>query len=678
MQSADPVSCGQNITFTNQSITTALASSVTQSIYLDGAWTASANVTASTDTTNKKQGSNAASLAIASGFTTGKVAYYATGTLDLSAYQQISFWIRSSAALAASVLRVDLCSDTAGATPVNSFTIDQALVAGIYACFTYDNGSALGSSIKSIALTALSDPATPTILIDNVIACLAPSNALALTLNSLIGKNDGVWYPIKSIVGTAVIIDNNVNSLAGAGRGYWGITGSYALYKRECITLTTATAATTVLQNYAGAAGSSGNVVTISGGWDTTDMSTQPGETWVDARNGAGNLFGAFTNRAFITTEKFYFVRGNAFATFNAGNDNHTIQYCGTVAGTASPSFNPISGMNDFTATDIFCNNNGTIGIGTAANATNAALTYSRVKSWNNGGIGFNSAVGTAFAQGYKEISDIECANNGGAQGFLLQNPCKLINNIRAYDNAATSGNAGIDLRKQNFCAFNLIASGHSTSGAGGIITDADNPRLVNVTTRSNANGFLAGGAGSFLNSRANLYYWTSTSDTNKVGYPSSNANQGIVQSTYEAGATGSFIYSTYGTISNDVSVTHSGTYSWKYAPGSTTQATSSAPLSNQIGRFACKANNTITIKYWSQYSSANITGNFRIVGGTFPGSTPGTDITATLSGGTSTWAQYTLSATPTENCVIEVLFESYITSGSGHFCYVDGLVEVD
>lgn len=678
MQSSDPVSCGQNITLTNQSITTALASAVTQSLYLDGAWTASANVTASTDATNKKEGSNAASLAVAAAFTTGKIGYYATGTLDLSGYQQISFWIRSSAALAASVLRVDLCSDVAGATPVNSFTIDQALVANIYACFTYDNGSALGSSIKSIAITALSDPATPTILIDNVIACLAPSNSLCLTLNSLIGTNlDDRWLPIKSIVGTALIIDNNVNSFAGLGRGFWGVSGTYALYKRECINLTTATAATTVLQNYAGAAGTSGNVVTISGGWNTTDMSTQIGETWVDARNGAGNLFGAFTNRAFITTEKFFLVRGNSFATFNAGNDSHTVQDCGVVAGTASPAFNPISGMNDFTGQRLKSYNNGTIGIGTASNAANLGLTYTNVKSWSNGGNGFNSSIGTAFAQGYKEISDIECANNGGVNGFLLENPCAYINNIRCYDNATTANNAGLALTGQNSVAFNLMSSGHTTSNAGGILASGDSPRLINVTTVGNNKGLLAAGGTDFANYRMNVYNWTSSGDTTSAGFPTSNSNQGIIQSTFEAGATGSTLYSGYGTISTDPTVNHSGIFSWKFAPGSTTAATSSAPLSNQIGRFACKANETITIKYWARYSSANIVGQFRIVGGTFPGSTPGTDITTTLSGGADTWAQYTISATPTANCVIEVLFESYITSGSGLFCYVDGLVEV-
>src|SRR5208283_846457 len=107
-------------TWTNGSSLVTLSAALTQALYNDGAWTASTNVTASavTSSPSPKQGSNSCKLACNSSFTTGKVAYFATGTLNLSSYQQVSFWVQSSVALASGALSLNLCSDTAGATIV--------------------------------------------------------------------------------------------------------------------------------------------------------------------------------------------------------------------------------------------------------------------------------------------------------------------------------------------------------------------------------------------------------------------------------------------------------------------------------------------------------------------------------------------------------------------------------
>ena len=106
-------------TWTNGSSLVTLSASGRQLLYADGAWTASTNVTCTANTTSPtpKQGSNSAKMACNSSFTTGKVAYFPTGSaLNLSAYQQISFWVQSTAALASGALSINLCSDTAGAT----------------------------------------------------------------------------------------------------------------------------------------------------------------------------------------------------------------------------------------------------------------------------------------------------------------------------------------------------------------------------------------------------------------------------------------------------------------------------------------------------------------------------------------------------------------------------------
>lgn len=273
MKSPDPVSLGVNGTFTNKSATITLASAKTANISLcTAAWTPSANVTSSTSIT-RKEGSVSTSITVGAAFTTGMLAYEATGTLDLSAYTKISFWIFATTAnIAANTLRLDLCSDTAGATPVHSFTITNALSSsGVWSPQTFDNGSALSSSIKSVALTALTDPGVPVIRLDNIFACND------LHLQSLIGASssatDRTWYPVRSVNGTTVTIDtaqqsglNNDTSV-----GFSEATTTTTAYTRAPIRLTS-----TQTFNEAGTATAR---IIYSGGWDRTNMTSQDGMT---------------------------------------------------------------------------------------------------------------------------------------------------------------------------------------------------------------------------------------------------------------------------------------------------------------------------------------------------------------------------------------------------------------
>ena len=75
-KSPDPTSLGQTAAWTNLSKTVTLQTgAVTLTIDLgESAWTASANVTATADTTQYKEGSKSAKNAIAAGFTTGLAA----------------------------------------------------------------------------------------------------------------------------------------------------------------------------------------------------------------------------------------------------------------------------------------------------------------------------------------------------------------------------------------------------------------------------------------------------------------------------------------------------------------------------------------------------------------------------------------------------------------------------
>ena len=328
-KSPAPTSLGVTGVWTNLSRTVTLASALTAVIEdCEDAWVASANVTATASTTNK-EGTNSCSLAIAAGFTTGKVAYEAlAGSTDFSGYQQVSFWIRSSVAISAGVLTLDLCSDTIGATSVNSIAIPAIPGTGRWQVVTVDTGGALGAAIQSISIKAISDPGTPTILIDNIIACKASSSADSLTLSSLISKNSAEqggtegWYGIQSINGTTVILDADTNTEAGVGRGYSGTTETVTTYKRETIKTTPVANAGTTVQEVMDS-GTIGNNIQFQGGYDT-GTGNQTGETIFDGQNGNG--YGIYlASKSYILLNYLNAVRYNTGFIFTGTSNNNTI-----------------------------------------------------------------------------------------------------------------------------------------------------------------------------------------------------------------------------------------------------------------------------------------------------------------------------------------------------------------
>jgi len=290
--SPNPVSLG-SATWTNNSATLTLDSAQTINIEMcDGAtgdWVQSANVTETKETTIIKEGSGARKLVIASGFTTGIIAYKNISTLNVSTKQKISFWIRVDATggTVANTYRIDLCSDDNGTTPVNSFTIPIRLETARQYCITLspDAGAGnLGSAIESIALYALLDPGSATVYVDNIIACTTNG----LNIQSLVGKNiagDTTWWTLKSINGTTVIFGESQQT-GSSICNYSGDTESITTYNRETIKTDPATAYSTsvaVIQD----SGSLGNLITFSGGWNPITNS-QDGKTFFDGLNGWG------------------------------------------------------------------------------------------------------------------------------------------------------------------------------------------------------------------------------------------------------------------------------------------------------------------------------------------------------------------------------------------------------
>ena len=295
----------------------------------EGAWTASANVTATVNTTDYKNHYGSASIAIGAAFTTGMAAYFPTGTLNLGAYEQVSFWIKQTAGtvMADADLSITLCSDAAGATPVDTISVPSPKILNYWMPVTVDTSAALGASIQSCALVVNTDNGAQTFLIGEVIGCLPSADADSLSLTSLIGKNTTgeTFVGIQSINGTRVVLDCHTNYIPSAYAttpvGYShkaGTTETVATYKRETVKITPSAVATTTTENKCNDSGTYGSLITYSGGWDRTAMTTQSGETWWDGQNGAG--IGFYTDvKTFINIENLAVARFN-YGVYFVGN----------------------------------------------------------------------------------------------------------------------------------------------------------------------------------------------------------------------------------------------------------------------------------------------------------------------------------------------------------------------
>ena len=324
IKSPDAVNTGINATWTDGSNTVTLASAQTLLVSsCDTNWTASTNVTCTATATGRKEGTFCQQTAVAAGFTTGKASYFATGTLNCSGYQQLTFWITQTAGTLAVAgdYTMSLCSDVAGATQVNNFAIPAVGALNQPFPVTIDLGTNLGASIQSIAFYVNVDRGAVTFNFDNINVALASASASALTVSSLIGKGgtDNQYLGIRSISGTTVILDSAPQytlNLAGTEPLWSGTTETVALYRRETLKTIQGTAAATYVNYYAGATGTLGSTVTISGGWDTTNMSTQTGQTYLDGSNGLG--YGLSTSNSTVLFSFLTISNINCYR-FNSG-----------------------------------------------------------------------------------------------------------------------------------------------------------------------------------------------------------------------------------------------------------------------------------------------------------------------------------------------------------------------
>ena len=620
--------------------TVVFPSNTVKVLYTDGAWTAAANVTATTSTT-RKQGANSAQLACAAGFVSGNlVGYYDLGsTINLSGYTKVSFWFRTTTAITnANILTFRLCSDALGATPVNTLTFPAvAFAANTWVPVVLDNGAALSSTVRSISFTRAAAGAI-TLAIDNVVA------ANNLTLKSIITKNTdvGPWFGVRSITndagGDTVYVDSGVNSsFTTINKGYYGTTESATAYTSEGIGLgaSAGTATTSTIFNFTKVAPAA-FPITISGGWDRTSMSTSGGFTHINGLNSLGRLF-SITSGAYLRFSNF--ILSNGYNGIYLSGDNCTfdrVHVCGTsnvgllgnLARTGLTITNSSYASNTTGLSIILKNSdiencnilNSTDGIGLGANST--VNTFKNCSSSNH------------LATGYT------IAANANTTGITLDN-C-------TFNSNSTYGIALLEPATD----FKIINGTINNCGSGALYTIRSSANILGLSTTGNNNvGIYNAGIGNVFN--INNWVCGETPVTNLASYDNS-----VFTSVNHNGSTSDHrIYTDGGIITSETVVKYdSNGISWCLQPQSATR-TSVYPLVHPIKGIPVKANVLHTFSIQARRSSTSLTLNFGMVEQTVAGISA-QEISMTASA--DTWQQLSFSVTPTRDSVVDLYVSAY------------------
>lgn len=655
-----------------------LASPVTANIASTGnrgngrtAWTQSTNVVASLNTSDYKEGDVSDSIAINATFTTGLAAFKSTGTLDLSGYQQVSFFIKQTAGTVtvAGDVSLRLCSDTSGATTVHTIPIPALGALNVWQPITVDLATNLNSNIQSIALYIDTDRGAVTFLLSNIIACKAKSSADSLSLISLIGKNTGTepWIAIQSINGTRVFLDGLVSHLPTTTSlmGYYGVSETVTTHKRETIPIYSSQTVNEIA------------TLILSGGWDRTNMSTQNSYTYLDNRRGNISLL---VTKDRSTVNRFGLFRSNSaidmarsVTVSNCKDINHN-----TTAFSTGASDITISGINN-----ISFNNNG-IQFGQLnrcnviditninSNSNNPFFhAFATYPKWN---VFIKNITNINNNNGYMDlqyftgsvIDNIQNINYNGSRSISLHSSSNcIISNISGIIGSANP----IYLSSCENCIIQNISAINGATVSAITTTSCGNNKFININTSGSTTSSISVDLGNHYFQNCNLSESTLVT-VNAIGLYGSVRDPKVYLHQHNNITNNHIIYFYGGLIASETSIrnTSSG-ISWKFSP-TITDRNMYYPLSLSLAKILVFANKLVTIKGYLRRDNTGLTVQLRVPAYQIAG--VNSDVVAAMTASANTWQEVTLTFTPTETGVVELLGEAY--GGTTFNGYIDDL----
>lgn len=607
--SVDPWSIG-NATWTDNSATITLAAAQTLTLdNCDALWTAgSANITAALQSSRRKQGTNAMQFTMGASYAGGLIGYKAFGsTQNLSAYNCISFWMYSSTTFLAATginLRIALCSDSAGATPIASYPLSaawlsqmtQSLPNNPWPMLLNEGGSALPNGVNSIAIYADAQLRSGLqLLLDNIIVTTPSNTAGHLSHGCYVSKNttgEPEFYPIQYIDGTTLNLGSTPDfSVASGSRPYRGTTATvttYALLGLRPIPWSTTQSTVT-----SGKIGTFGNPIKWTGGWDRTAMTTQTGRSWF-------NGFAGIMPTGLVVNTDFHLF------------DDLTYAFMGYTTG---------------------------------INLSTGRGSKIRIYSASNCGQAVSGASGSNWYSRYVEINSIT-ACLGQDVATLMSTESGVYKARRIHHGTASGISTSStlpDLRQQARCAIGQI---DNNTGVGISVSTAVTLTIDGVTLQNNSSASVSvGSSGQLTLNRPIL------NDTTFVSLSTTDAMIKVNQA--NGNRYDYRLYTLSYTLLTDQTTVHApATQSLKFTMNSFNMFPSYAPARFSVSKVACFANKTITFKLWVQRTTQNVQNGLAVYSGLVAG------IVDTFVLGTAanaTWEQLIISFTPTEDGVVEV-----------------------
>lgn len=705
---------------------TSFAPLKTVSLGVRADWVASANAGALVGV-NFGKGALLDQFNVTASFTTGKIAYYTLpATLDLSAYQQLSLFIRNQTGTLGG-LAINLCSDTTGDTVVDTFTIPSTGQGGIWCPFTINKGSALGSSIRSVSVSRATNLGAQTFQLNSVVAVKSPSSVDALSNNSLVTKNNGTEgsYGVGGFCGSDGTIvylesrprdDNLLNNTQVAEGAYYGTTETASLWRYEPLNPYTLNGVG--LQNVSNGStsytifpannGILGAPITFSGGWDSTNMSTRTGQTWFTNQNGNGTALSSNSN--YTTIDRLNYSKCNSYGLFTnnlstgsiAQNCNYTdidgvgisggstvpiqLQSC-IVTNTTDTGIRLAGGSNEFNQ-PLVVNNCTASGNGQNSIGLNTSFIGGPYFTITNNSFNTSSANGITVQQGATVTMTSNSMNYFNSVGLnATNNVLGTINNLTFVPEPA-GGTAIVQADLSNsysvlpqniYTTFNnLTVNSPTTTYSQGtttltnLLNGCANFKFLNCSfTATNVsytrNDFYDQGG-------AYLYNCTgipSTVTTFTRINPPYTLNAAIYSQDEGNTVSNNKIYFSGGLATSQTAVrnTPSG-YAWSLAPTSTTTVTSVYPLKLKIASVAANGGSAVTISAYMRRTNTGLT--MQLVCPANQPYGPTSDTVASITAVADTWEQVSISFTPTQNAVFDIYV--YVYGGTTFTGYVDDL----
>ena len=525
-----------------------------------------------------------------------------------------------------------LCTDTIGDTVVHQCDVPALGATGVWVPVTVNLGTNLNAAIRSVAFYVATAGPAQNFRLDNIIACKAASSADSVTLNSLISKSDGTgdeaWYAIQSINNDVIMLANANSSTSQATgvRGYNGTTETVTTYKRETTKTAPAAVSVTVVAAV-NDSGTSGNLITYSGGWNRTDMSTQTGVTWYDGSNGFGYGLQA-SARQFIQIDRLNFCRYGAGIQFTSSSANITIgsaylTACSTGIDFGSPS---VLGVN---ISSLWVNNNST-------------------------GIQFNGSGST--------ITDVKLASNNSSIGLDFSGYSYAVGSI-------IGGNSGTNSTTSNI-RFN--GSFNCTIGTATLTNNSTSPAIINTFNAfgNSINGGSSSGHSQGVNLVSGQLYLNNFTINEATEVDTTGTVPGFVYANrLDDTDNNSWVFQpNVGTTNQQTTVVDSpATTSWRMRPTSST-ATATSPLLLKLGTVVCAASSAVTVTARMQRDNTGLTMRLICPGGQITGVS--TSVSSDMTAAANTWETVTITFTPTKAGAVDIYAHAFGgTTFSGYVC---------